>query len=215
MLDYLSEAERSKIDSRSDETFYETPRFVTHADDAFLETLTQTYATVLSNDDRVLDVMSSWVSHLPDKQYDRVVGHGLNAAELAANDRLEEWFVQDLNSSQSLPVDKNAFDAVLCALSVQYLQYPAATVREFARVLAPGGALVVSFTNKMFPQKAIRAWRGANMDGRRQLVTEYCEAAGLAVTDVIEAQPGTDPFVAVVAQHPDEDGPTAQSATHN
>ena len=209
MFDYLSEPERSKIDSRPDETFYETPRFVTHADDAFLETLTQTYAKVLSDGDRVLDAMSSWVSHLPDNRYDRVVGHGLNAAELAANDALEEWFVQDLNGSQSLPVDENAFDAVLCALSVQYLQYPAATVREFARALAPGGALVISFTNKMFPQKAIRAWRGASMDGRRRLVAEYCEAAGLAVTDVIERQPGTDPFVAVVARHPGEDGSTA------
>jgi ubiquinone/menaquinone biosynthesis C-methylase UbiE len=77
------------------------------------------------------------------------VGHGLNAAELRENDRYDEWFRQDLNADQTLPLGDDSVDAVTCALSVQYLQYPAAVFREFARVLRPGGVVVVSFTNRM------------------------------------------------------------------
>ena len=196
----LSEAGRTKIDPGSDATFYDEPRFVTHADDGFLDRLTEVYGSVLADGDRVLDAMGSWVSHLPDCEYARVVGHGLNEAELAANDAFDEWFCQDLNADQELPLDDDAFDAVVCALSVQYLQYPGAVFAEFDRVLDPGGVLVVSFTNRMFPTKAVRAWRTAGMDGRTDLVRSYCEAGGLTVTDVVSDRPETDPFVAVIAR---------------
>ena len=196
----LSERERSKLDSGDDGAFYDSPRFVTHADDAFLARLTDLYAEVLSPGDRVFDAMSSWVSHLPDSPFERVVGHGLNEAELVENDALTEWFLQDFNSDQSLPLADDSFDAVLCALSVQYLQYPATVFAEFARVLAPGGVLAVTFTNRMFPTKAVRAWRAASMDERAALVESYCRAAGLTVTDVIRERPGQDPFYAVVAR---------------
>ena len=181
----LSERERSKLDTGDDGTFYDSPRFVTHADDAFLARLTDLYAEALSPGDRVFDAMSSWVSHLPAYTFERVVGHGLNEAELAENDRLDEWFVRDLNGGQSLPLGDDSVDAVLCALSVQYLQYPGAVFAEFARVLAPGGVLVVSFTNRLFPTKAVRAWRAASMDERTGLVESYCRAGGLAVAETI------------------------------
>ena len=200
MTQLLSPTDRAKIDSGSDATFYDEPRFVTHADDGFLDRLTEVYGSVLDDGDRILDGMSSWVSHLPDREYARVIGHGLNEAELAANDAFDEWFRQDLNADQKLPFDDNAFDAVLCALSVQYLQYPGAVFAEFHRVLAPGGVLVVSFTNRMFPTKAVRAWRTAGMDGRTDLVRSYCESGGLTVTDVVSDRPETDPFVAVIAR---------------
>ena len=200
MTQLLSPGDRTKIDSGSDAEFYDDPRFVTHADDGFLDRLTEVYGSVLGDGDRILDVMSSWVSHLPTRAYARVVGHGLNEAELAANDAVDEWFRQDLNAEQELPLDDDAFDAVLCALSVQYLQYPGRVFAEFGRVLAPGGVLVVSFTNRMFPTKAVRAWRTAGMDGRTDLVRSYCEAGGLTVTDVVSDRPETDPFVAVIAR---------------
>jgi SAM-dependent methyltransferase len=196
----LSPDERAKRDTRSDETFYDQPRFVTHADEGFLRRLTDTYADLLSKGDRVFDAMSSWVSHLPSRPYDRVVGHGLNEAELADNEALDSYFLQDLNSEQSLPLEDDAFDAVLCALSVQYLQRPGAVFAEFERVLAPGGAVVVSFTNRMFPTKAVRAWRERTMAERADLVGRYCEAGGLEVVDVVRDRPQQDPFVAVVAR---------------
>ena len=200
MEDVLTDLDRTKVDAGDDDAFYGQPRFVTHADDGFLDRLTELYASVSTDGDRVFDAMSSWVSHLPAFGYERVVGHGLNAAELEANDALDEWFVQNLNETQTLPLDDDAFDLVTCALSVQYLQYPGAVFRELARVLAPDGVLVVSFTNRMFPTKAVRAWRQSSMDERVDLVESYCRAAGLAVTDVVRERPETDPFYAVVAR---------------
>ncbi|MBB6646060.1 methyltransferase domain-containing protein [Halobellus ruber] len=197
----LSPADRTKLDSGSDAAFYDHPRFVTHADDGFIERLSDLYDSFLADGDRVFDAMSSWVSHLPPRAYARVVGHGLNGAELDANGALDEWFVRDLNAEQALPLADDAFDAVLCALSVQYLQYPGATFAEFERVLAPDGVAVVSFTNRMFPTKAIRAWRSAGMDERVELVSSYCAAGGLAVADVVRDRPETDPFAAVIARH--------------
>jgi SAM-dependent methyltransferase len=198
----LSERDRRKRDDRPDETFYAEPRFVTHADDAFLARLTELYDAVTDPGDRVLDAMSSWVSHLPDRPYARVAGHGLNEAELAANERLDEFVVRDLNRDPSLPFDDDAFDAALCALSVQYLQYPGAVFAEFARVLAPGGTIVVSFSNRMFPTKAVRAWRAASMDERAALVERYLDAGGFAVAERIAERPGGDPFYALVGTAP-------------
>ncbi|MGM0448975.1 MAG: class I SAM-dependent methyltransferase [Methanobacteriota archaeon] len=202
MTTVLSDRDRRRRDDRPDETFYAEPRFVTHADDAFLDRLTSLYASVTAPGDRVLDAMSSWVSHLPDTEYERVVGHGLNEAELAANDRLDEFVVSDLNDGQSLPFADDAFDAVCCALSVQYLQYPGPTFAEFARVLAPGGSVVVSFSNRMFPTKAVRAWRAASMDERADLVQRYLAAGGFEVTERIAERPDGDPFYAVVGTLP-------------
>jgi hypothetical protein len=200
VLSVLSEADRSKLDTGSDDAFYDSPRFVTHADDGFLRRLTDTYRSVLADGDRVFDAMSSWVSHLPPREYDHVVGHGLNEEELADNDALDEWFVQNLNRDQTLPLADEAFDGALCALSVQYLQYPGTVFAEFGRVLAPDGVLVVSFTNRMFPTKAVRAWRTAGMNERAELVGAYCDAGELSVTDIVSEQPERDPLVAVIAR---------------
>lgn len=199
VTDLLDDRDRAKLDDRPDQAFYDSPRFVTHADDAFLARLTELYDDLLSDGDDVFDAMSSWISHLPDRPLGRVVGHGLNETELAENDALDEYFVQDLNADQRLPLEDTTFDAVLCALSVQYLQYPGAVFREFARVLRPGGVLVVSFSNRCFPTKAVRAWRERSMAERAVLASEYARAADLQPR-VVRDQPGTDPFYAVLAR---------------
>lgn len=173
LMDVLSAPERQKRDDSDDNRFYDSPRYVTHADDAFCHRLTTLYDGIMSPGDRVFDAIGSWVSHFPETDLGYVVGHGLNPDELAANNRYDEWFVQNFNEDQSLPLDDGAFDVVCCALSVQYLQYPEAIFSEFGRVLDDDGAVVVSFTNRMFPTKAIRAWRMASMDGRADLVASY------------------------------------------
>lgn len=198
----LSKRDREKIDSSNDEGFYESPRFVTHADDAFVSRLTELYRDVMAPGDRVFDAMSSWVSFLPPVSLGHVVGHGLNESELEANEQLDEYFVQNFNTDQALPVDDGAFDVVCCALSVQYLQYPGEIFSEFARTLAPDGTAVVSFTNRMFPTKAVYAWRSRSMDERAALVEEYLSAGGFAETDRVVDHPGTDPFYAVVGRLP-------------
>ena len=198
MPQVLSETDRKKIDSSDDESFYRSPRFVTHADDPFCSRLTDLYASVMSPGDWIFDAMSSWVSFLPPLSYDHVVGHGLNRAELEANEQLDEFFVQDFNANQRLPLDDEQFDVVCCALSVQYLQYPGAIFSEFERILSPGGTAVVSFTNRMFPTKAVHAWRMRSMDERAALVEEYFTAGGFTRSERVVDHSGDDPFYAVV-----------------
>ncbi|WP_256296001.1 class I SAM-dependent methyltransferase [Haloarchaeobius salinus] len=203
----LSDADRSKLDTGPDDDFYDQPRFVQHVDEGFRDRLTDLYREHLADGDRVLDAMSSWVSHLPDdREFARVIGHGLNAAELGDNPRLDEYVVQNLNEDQQLPFDDASFDAVLCAVSVQYLQYPTAVFREFHRVLALDGVLVVSFSNRTFHTKAVRAWRERSMDERAALVRKYCEVAGFGRVETVREPRrsvlpglGGDPFYAVVA----------------
>jgi len=200
----LSDVDRKKIDTDDDGQFYELPRFVTHADDGFTSRLTTVYESKLTPGDRVFDAMTSWISFLPDIQLEYVVGQGLNKAELEANDRLDEYFVQDFNNDQTLPLSENSFDIVCCALSVQYLQYPGELFSEFGRILTPNGSAIVSFTNRMFPTKAIRAWRTRSMDERAALVEAYYTAGGFSETERIVAQPQTDPFYAVIGRQPPE-----------
>lgn len=98
---------------------------MTHVDDNFIATLTNLYRKKLRPEWEILDLMSSWISHLPEEvKYKRVVGHGLNAQELAKNPRLDYFFVKDLNQDQKFVLDDSSFDAVLCTVSVQYLQQP-------------------------------------------------------------------------------------------
>ena len=198
MPQVLSETDRKKIDRSNDESFYRSPRFVTHADDQFCSRLTDLYGAVMAPGDRVFDAMSSWVSFLPSLSFDRVVGHGLNRAELEANEQLDAFFIQDFNTTQRLPLDDEQFDVVCCALSVQYLQYPGAIFSEFERILSPGGHVIVSFTNRMFPTKAVRAWRVRSMDERAALVEEYLTTGGFTQTERVVDRPGDDPFYAVV-----------------
>src|SRR5579862_685439 len=67
-------------------------------DAAALAAITDLYREVMPADGAILDVMSSWVSHLPPEiYYRRVVGLGVDACVLAENPFLDEWRVQDLN----------------------------------------------------------------------------------------------------------------------
>ena len=200
MTEVLSDIERRKIDDGDDAGFYDQPRFVTHVDDGFRRRLTDLYAAELQPGDRVLDLMGSWVSHLPEFELE-VVGHGLNAEELEANERYDERFVQNLNEDQRLPFERGTFDAVVCAVSVQYLQYPGAVFAEVARVLRPDGVVVVSFSNRMFFQKAVAAWLNRDMDERAALVRSYLDATdAFGPARVVSETPESDPFYAVVAR---------------
>ncbi len=134
----LPAAAFDKADPSPDSEFYAFPRLVTHIDDTAITTVTHVYRERLPPDAAVLDVMSSWVSHLPEEiGYRLVVGHGMNEEELAANPRLSRRFVQDLNREPTLPLDDAAFDATCLCVSVQYLQRPVEVFREVRRVLRP------------------------------------------------------------------------------
>src|SRR6266404_1988091 len=121
----------TKIDGEEDEDFYEEPRLVYHIDDNAVAALTDFYRAVLPQGGVLLDLMSSWVSHLPPEiEYAEVIGHGMNATELAANKRLARWFVQNLNRDASLPLADASVDAAMMCVSVQYLEEPVAVLRQ-------------------------------------------------------------------------------------
>ena len=159
--------QRTKLDDSDDKQFYAYPRFVTHVDEGFIQQLTDLYRQRLKPNTRIFDMMSSWVSHLPEEiEFAHVEGHGLNAEELGRNPQLNHYFVQDLNENPKLPLPDADFDAVLNTVSVQYLQYPEAVFTEIHRILKPGGAAIISFSNRMFYQKAIQAWRDGSEASR-------------------------------------------------
>lgn len=210
----LRPEQRTKLDPTDDRDFYDFPRFVTHVDGGFVRQLTELYRQRLQSHSRILDLMSSWVSHLPpEMEFAWVEGQGMNQEELARNPQLDAYFVQDLNANSQLPFPDRDFDAVLIAVSVQYLQYPEAIFGEIYRALKPGGTAIVSFSNRMFYQKAIAAWRDNTDWGRIALVKHYFDSvAGFGEPEVI-ARPsavsaflqafgilGSDPFYAVLAQ---------------
>ncbi len=169
-----------RVDESEDENFYNDPRLVVHVDDHFIGTLGKYYAQHLPPQAEILDLMSSYKSHLPASyKATRVVGLGMNEVELKANKQLTEYVVQNINKTPDLPFTNASFDAVLNTVSVQYLTNPVEVFKEVGRVLKPGGIYVVSFSNRMFPTKAVRIWRDLLEAGRVRLVQQYFEDSGL------------------------------------
>lgn len=192
-----------RIDAGDDLAFYAPPRLVTHIDDAAVAALTGLYRSLLPGKASVLDLMSSWVSHLPaDSRYVEVVGHGMNADELAANPRLDRWFVQDLNADPALPLDDAAYDAALCCVGVQYLQRPFEVFAHVRRVLKPGAPFVVSYSNRCFPTKAVAIWRSLGMQDQASLIGLYLERSCFDGVEARMVRDGTqgDPLVAVIGR---------------
>ncbi len=192
----------SRIDEGDDSAFYAPPRLVTHIDAAAIATLNAFYRTILPAGGVVLDLMSSWVSHLPEDLPLDVVGRGMNAQELAANPRLTRWVVQDLNRDPHLPLPDSGCDAALCCVSVQYLQQPVEVFGDVRRLLRPGAPFVVSYSNRTFPTKSVAVWRSLDLPGRAALLRLYFERAGFsAITAQIltDGRRG-DPLIAVVGR---------------
>ena len=190
-------------DEAPDADFYAAPRLVTHIDEAAVAAVTQLYREYFPAGGTVLDLMSSWVSHLPaEVSYARVVGLGMNRVELAANPRLDGSVVHDLNRNPRLPFADAEFDAAAICVSIQYLTRPAAVLRDLGRVLVPGGPLVITFSNRCFPTKAVRAWLQRDDLGHAALVVRYLEAAR-TWTDIqhLDRSPPTgDPLHALLAR---------------
>ena len=191
-----------KDDPTPDSRFYQAPRFVTHIDDEVIAAITETYREILPEGGAILDLMSSWVSHLPPEADYTVTGHGMNAEELAANPRLSHWWVQDLNADPALRLEDASFDAACLCVSIQYLQDPVAILTELRRVLRPGGPMVISFSNRCFPTKAVAIWRALDMAGQAELIRLYLARAGFGTVDTRVLADGAagDPLVVVTGR---------------
>ena len=177
--DFFAGEPFARLDPRDDAQFYAQPRLVHHLDALCRARITDIYARFLHPGMRVLDVMSSWVSHLPNSVAAfEVTGLGMNAEELAANPALRERVVQDLNHRPQLPFADASFDAAVCTASVEYLVRPLEVFAELARVLKPGAPFIVSFSERWFPTKAIDLWTELHPFERMGLVLQYFERVG-------------------------------------
>ena len=233
----LDAKDMSRLDETSDALFYSQPRFVQHIDEYAVKTLNRHYREVrahcerqrLRNPERarcftfhlqvlpkggaVLDLMSSWTSHLAtgagaeksDGWFARLSAVGMNEAELARNPGLHDYHVADLNEKPSLAMyADNSFDAVFCSVSVDYLSQPLVVFSEIRRVLRPGGLVVFTWSNRMFPTKAINAWRLASEPARLWICGAYIHyTGGFSAPEGVDLSPypgRTDPVYAVSAR---------------
>ena len=182
---------------------FEAPAF-THIDDAAIAAITDLYREILPDGGAILDVMSSWVSHLPPEvPYARVVGISANACELAENPFLDEWRVQDLNRDSRLPFAGGEFDGATLCLAVQHLRRPREVIREIGRVLKPGAPLVVTFSERCRPAPPTGCWCLLDDAGHLCLIAHYfAEAGNWADVRCLDRTPpgGGDPVYAVLAR---------------
>jgi SAM-dependent methyltransferase len=163
-------------DESPDAGFYAFPRYVTHIDEGAIAAVGALYEE-LGVAGAVLDLMSSWVSHFT-RPPDSLTVLGMNADELAANPQARAWVVHDLNAEPTMPFAEDSFDHATCCVSVDYLTRPVDVFRDVARVVRPGGLFVCTFSNRLFPTKAIRGWLASGDDAHQQIVAEYFRGAG-------------------------------------
>jgi SAM-dependent methyltransferase len=166
-------------DESPDTLFYAMPRLLVHIDDYAIDAARRTYAQLLPRDGAILDLMSSYRSHMPPElAWRRLAGLGLNEIELRENDQLTEFAVKDLNADPALPYGDAEFDGAVVTVSVQYMTRPVEIFREVCRTLRPGAPFVVTYSNRMFPTKAVRIWRALDDRDRAKLIATYFNAAG-------------------------------------
>lgn len=172
--DFLSDDPFARLDETPDGSFYEKPRFVNHLDETAIGNISGLYEKLLHPGSKVLDLMSSWKSHLPPGlELGTVTGLGMNHEELKANERLTDMVIHDLNEEAGLPFEDESFDAVICTVSVEYLTQPMAVFKDVGRILKKGGCFITTFSNRWFPPKVINVWKQIEEFERMGLVAEY------------------------------------------
>lgn len=204
-----------RVDESADHIFYEQPRLVVHIDEHAVAAIGDYYRQVLPRGGAFLDLMSSWRSHLPDDlTLTRVTGLGLNRVELEENPQLTERVVHDINATPVLPLGEAEFDAAALVVSVQYLTKPVETFAGVNRLLKPGAAFHVVYSNRMFPTKAVALWQALGERERAMLIANYFRGSGehkggasWEEVEVVDASPQfefpTDPVYVVRARKGD------------
>jgi len=209
----LSFKDREKVDISNDYIFYQKPRYVNHLSSSFRERLSRLYSEYLCNHHVVLDLMSSWISHLPTHtKYKKVIGHGMNELELRANNRLDSFWVQNFNEIQNIPLEDSSIDVALVVAGWQYLQYPEKVSLELSRILKSDSLLLISFTNRAFWTKSPNIWTYSSEDKRIDYVKNILSTNGWRIKKIINEKTyenklfgfytiESDPFFSVVARN--------------
>ena len=186
-MEILSNQQRQKPDETNDSLFYSTPKFVYHLDSNFRTNLSELYKDEIENNSIVLDLMSSWDSYLPKNiKYKKVIGHGLNNEELQRNKAFDNYWIQNFNIDQKVPLENATIDYCLMVAAWQYLQYPERIAKEIARVLTQKGKLIIAFSNRAFWHKAPNIWTYSNEEERINYVRNILVANGFCEPRVIK-----------------------------
>ena len=170
----------TRLDDSPDTRFYETDRFVSHLDSLALKTVQNIISSlIIEKEPAILDLMAGWDSHMPDDlNVSDIVGLGLNENELKQNKQLTRHIIHDLNRNSHLPFPDDTFDVVVNTVSVDYMTQPTSVFKEVGRILKPGGLFLVIFSNRMFPQKAVKIWRESDENERVILVKDLFDLSG-------------------------------------
>jgi SAM-dependent methyltransferase len=194
-----------RYDESDDSNFYLYPRLTVHIDDAAIRAVSQLFVEELAPNSRVLDLMSSYRSHIPPElPLSELVGLGLNDDEMRLNPQLTDYSVHDLNVHPHLPYEDASFDGCVCTVSVQYMTRPVEVFAEVGRVLKPGAPFIVTFSNRCFPSKAVRIWVTSSDAQHMALVQAYFQHAGCFTNiKALDRSPNrwiSDPLYAVVGR---------------
>tara|TARA_Y100000589_G_scaffold70121_1_gene62226 strand:- start:241 stop:876 length:636 start_codon:yes stop_codon:yes gene_type:complete len=186
-LEILTYKQRQKPDETDDTEFYSTPKFVYHLDSNFRNNLSALYKKEIKNNSSILDLMSSWDSYLPKNiKYKKVIGHGLNKEELDKNKALNNYWVQNFNTNQKIPLENETIDYCLMVAAWQYLQFPEKIAEEVARILNKKGKFIISFSNRAFWHKAPNIWTYSSENERIIYVRNILVANGFSEPNVIK-----------------------------
>jgi len=195
-LQVLSNQQRKKLDETNDSLFYSTPKFVYHLDSNFRKNLTELYKKEIKNNSSVLDLMSSWDSYLPKNfKYKKVIGHGLNKEELERNIAFDDYWIQNFNINQKIPLENQTFDYCLMVAAWQYLQYPEKIAEEIARILNSNGKFIIAFTNRAFWHKAPNIWTYSNESERVEYIRNILIVNGFREPKIIKKFTGENSFL--------------------
>ena len=186
-MEFLSNYQRQKLDESNDEIFYSDPKFVYHLDANFRNYLSSIYKSEIKDYSTVVDLMSSWDSYLPsEKKYKKIIGHGLNRAELEKNKSLNSFWIQNFNLKQEITLDNGSTDYCLMVAAWQYLQYPENITKEIARILNDEGKIIISFSNRAFWHKAPNIWTTSNEEERLSYVRKVLITNGFKEPRIIK-----------------------------
>ena len=210
-MEILTANQRRKLDESNDLEFYASPKFVYHLDSNFRKELTRVYNKEFSTNSTILDLMSSWDSYLPTTiKYKQVIGHGLNKAELERNKYFNNYWIQNFNKDQNIPLESDSIDYCLMIAGWQYLQYPENIAMEIARILKSNGKLIIGFSNRAFWTKTPNIWANSDENQRIDYVRSVLISNGFNEPRIIKKFISNnlkilpflnfDPFYCLIAQ---------------
>ncbi len=186
-MEILNDHQRSKIDESDDSFFYAQPKFVYHLDSNFRNYLKDVYKEEIKANSVIIDLMSSWDSYLPlNQNYKKVIGHGLNKAELEKNKSLDRYWIQNFNISQVIPIENQSIDYCLMVAAWQYLQYPEKITEEISRILKSDGKFLISFSNRAFWTKAPNIWTNSSEEERIDYIRSVLISNGFQEPKIIK-----------------------------